>query len=279
LTRCAKYIKITPDIINANCLKLPEVPVLQFVDNCSNTVTVVYTETPTEITETGTYSIIRTWTVSDVCGNTATFTQTVNVTISDYILAATLEEVCNEDIDLTVNLNTALVTLFPTVPAGGTWIDTSNTGSLVNGVFSPFEISVGTYTFTYEYGTAACPQIVVLTIDVNDDCFPLPCAAIIVHNAFSPNGDEFNETFFIENITDSACYSEIKVEIFNRWGIKVYDAQNYDNDKIVFKGISEGRSTLNASEMLPAGVYFYVLEYKNAEGNYVTKNGYLYLSR
>jgi gliding motility-associated-like protein len=265
--------------INANCLKLPEVPVLQFVDNCSNTVTVVYTETPTEITETGTYSIIRTWTVSDVCGNTATFTQTVNVTISDYILAATLEEVCNEDIDLTVNLNTALVTLFPTVPAGGTWIDTSNTGSLVNGVFSPFEISVGTYTFTYEYGTAACPQIVVLTIDVNDDCFPLPCAAIIVHNAFSPNGDEFNETFFIENITDSACYSEIKVEIFNRWGIKVYDAQNYDNDKIVFKGISEGRSTLNASEMLPAGVYFYVLEYKNAEGNYVTKNGYLYLSR
>ena len=265
--------------INANCLKLPEVPVLQFVDNCSNTVTVVYTETPTEITETGTYSIIRTWTVSDVCGNTATFTQTVNVTISDYILAATLEEVCNEDIDLTVNLNTALVTLFPTVPAGGTWIDTSNTGSLVNGVFSPFEISVGTYTFTYEYGTAACPQIVVLTIDVNDDCFTLPCAAIIVHNAFSPNGDEFNETFFIENITDSACYSEIKVEIFNRWGIKVYDAQNYDNDKIVFKGISEGRSTLNASEMLPAGVYFYVLEYKNAEGNYVTKNGYLYLSR
>ncbi len=267
--------------INANCLKLPEVPVLEFVDNCSNTTTVVYNSTTTAVTENGTYAIIRTWTVSDVCGNAATFTQTVNVTISDFVQIGTLEEpeVCNGDIDLIVDLNEALETSFPNVPLTGTWSATPNSEGLVNGVFSPYEVPTGIYQFTYEYGSVQCPQRVIFTLTVNEDCIELPCEAILVHNAFSPNGDEYNEMFIIENITDSACYSEIKVQIFNRWGIKVYDAENYDNDKIVFKGISEGRSTLNANEMLPAGTYFYILDYKTSEGNYVTKNGYLYLSR
>ena len=99
------------------------------------------------------------------------------------------------------------------------------------------------------------------------------------YNAVTPNGDTLNDSFVIENITNLDCYPENTVEIYNRWGVKVFDTTNYDNTTRVFIGVSEGRSTVNQSAELPTGTYFYILKYKTIEGNYVTKNGYLYLSR
>ena len=90
---------------------------------------------------------------------------------------------------------------------------------------------------------------------------------------------ESGTSFIIENIDITECYPENTVEIYNRWGVKVYDAQNYNNTSVVFTGISEGRATVKQSAELPTGTYFYILKYKTLEGNYVTRNGYLYLSR
>ena len=62
-----------------------------------------------------------------------------------------------------------------------------------------------------------------------------------------------------------------------------YDSGNlevvFDNTTRVFNGISEGRSTINQSSGLPSGTYYYILKYKTIEGNFVTKTGFLYLSR
>ncbi|WP_418263423.1 DUF7507 domain-containing protein [Flavobacterium faecale] len=111
----------------------------------------------------------------------------------------------------------------------------------------------------------------------------LGCGTITVHNAFSPNGDGINELFIIENIEDILCYPTNTLEIYNRWGILVYETQGYDNVTRVFKGVSEGRTTVGQSSGLPAGTYYYILNYTSIDGlnnaNNNTKDGYLYLAR
>ena len=67
------------------------------------------------------------------------------------------------------------------------------------------------------------------------------------------------------------------VRIYNRWGVIVYETQGYDNDKNVFKGISKGRTTIQKSEELPVGVYFYTIDYMNKE-QAKSKTGYLYIN-
>ncbi|AJA70553.1 MULTISPECIES: gliding motility-associated C-terminal domain-containing protein [Myroides] len=100
---------------------------------------------------------------------------------------------------------------------------------------------------------------------------------VVVYNAVSPNGDGKNDYFIIDNITR---YPNNKVQIFNRWGAKVYETTNYDSNGNVFKGYSEGRGTMNKNAKLPTGTYFYVLtyEYSDARGaRIIKKQGYLHL--
>nr|WP_315197505.1 gliding motility-associated C-terminal domain-containing protein [uncultured Flavobacterium sp.] len=97
-----------------------------------------------------------------------------------------------------------------------------------------------------------------------------------VFNAVSPDGDGLNDFFRILGIE---CYPKNTVEIFNRWGVKVYEAEGYNNDTIAFKGISEGRVTVNKSDGLPSGTYFYVVKYEDFSGNGIDKSGYLNISR
>jgi hypothetical protein len=69
------------------------------------------------------------------------------------------------------------------------------------------------------------------------------------------------------------------VEIFNRWGVLVYETTQYNNTDNRFEGVSEGRTTVNKSSELPTGTYFYILEYTTTTGRTIKDSGYLYLSR
>ena len=80
-------------------------------------------------------------------------------------------------------------------------------------------------------------------------------------DAFSPNGDNINDYFEIIGIE---YYEGNSIDIFNRWGNKVYTAVNY--------GISttpqfwDGKSNtgfLLGNEELPTGTYYYVLNLGN----------------
>lgn len=102
----------------------------------------------------------------------------------------------------------------------------------------------------------------------------IPDNDIIVYNAISPNGDGVNDTFHIKGIDK---YPDNSVEIYNRWGIKVYDATSYNENDVMFRGYSDGRATVNKDAGLPAGTYFYILKYKK-EDKMITKTGYLYIS-
>ncbi|MCW1148623.1 gliding motility-associated C-terminal domain-containing protein [Flavobacterium lacisediminis] len=106
----------------------------------------------------------------------------------------------------------------------------------------------------------------------------LPCSgrSINVYNAVSPNEDGLNDYFIIDGIR--SCPKN-KVEVYNRWGVKVYETTAYDTNGNVFKGISEGRATLNADSKLPVGTYFYILTFfDETGGTKVKKSGYLYLN-
>jgi hypothetical protein len=54
---------------------------------------------------------------------------------------------------------------------------------------------------------------------------------------------------------------------------------SYGQEGKFFRGISEGRTTINKNDELPSGVYFYVVEYKNDQGVTKQRSGYLYLNK
>ncbi|MFS4494595.1 gliding motility-associated C-terminal domain-containing protein [Maribacter sp. 2308TA10-17] len=68
------------------------------------------------------------------------------------------------------------------------------------------------------------------------------------------------------------------VRIYNRWGILVFETEGYDNNSRAFRGISNGRATVNAENELPVGIYFYIIEYVD-EGTSKVLDGYLYVNR
>jgi gliding motility-associated-like protein len=99
---------------------------------------------------------------------------------------------------------------------------------------------------------------------------------IEVFNAVSPNGDGDNDVFYIRGLE---CYPDNRVEIYNRWGGLVFERDHYNNTDRAFRGISEGRLTINQSRELPDGAYYYVFKYVDSSGNTHQKAGYLYINR
>lgn len=98
---------------------------------------------------------------------------------------------------------------------------------------------------------------------------------LVVYNAVSPNEDGMNDFFKIDGIEN---YKNNNVEIYNRWGVKVFEASGYDNVTNVFKGISEGHATISKSDKLPVGAYFYIINAEIGTGKSFKKSGYLYLN-
>ena len=225
----------------------------------------------------GTYTY--TVTNSDGCTSAAAASIAINAAPDNPVVIINNDDAdCNNDDEVRFDLNSYLP---QDIPADGTWVDFDNSGALIGSEFSPYLLDVGTYKFTYEtVDQGGCLRKVELNMAVDDDCTVLPeCSPILVHNAFSPNGDGVNEVFVIEQLDQFNCYPTNTVEIYNRWGVLVYDTKQYDNNNRAFKGISEGRATIAKGEELPTGTYFYVIEYTDAEGNNNHKEGYLFLNQ
>jgi len=93
----------------------------------------------------------------------------------------------------------------------------------------------GTYTITYAIvNEEGCTDTITKSIKIIDK--------VIIPNAFSPNGDNINDLFFIENLE---AFKNVTLRIFNRWGRLLYQSDNYVNDW-------DGGNA-------PDGTYFYVL--------------------
>ena len=105
---------------------------------------------------------------------------------------------------------------------------------------------------------------------------PLNGCLIKVNNAFSPNGDSKNSRFYIQGLE---CYPDNTVEIYNRWGVLVFDIDHYNNEDRAFIGVSAGRATIKETDGLPVGTYFYILKYKDSDSKPHELSGYLYINK
>ena len=97
-----------------------------------------------------------------------------------------------------------------------------------------------------------------------------------IFSLMTPNGDADNDVFVIRNIE---LYPENSLEIFNRWGAKVYDVKGYGQNGRYFEGLSDGKGTIDRNSLLPTGTYFYILKYTSKTGELKNRKGYLYLTR
>ncbi|MDE3740936.1 BspA family leucine-rich repeat surface protein [Maribacter polysaccharolyticus] len=76
--------------------------------------------------------------------------------------------------------------------------------------------------------------------------------AVKISQAFTPNGDGINDTWYIEGIEN---YSNAIVKVFNRWGHEVFSEKGYQNDwSAIYR---------NNSEKVPTGSYYYIIDLNN----------------
>jgi gliding motility-associated-like protein len=86
----------------------------------------------------------------------------------------------------------------------------------------------------------------------------------VIPEAFTPNGNGFNDNFVIPGIEG---YKTRSVSIYSRYGTLVYEASEYNND---WNG-----TLLNTSTQVPDGTYYYIFTFDNG----VVVNGYVYINR
>lgn len=72
------WVNFPPDQ-SVDCASIPPAPPVTANDNCDPAPSVIFSEAPATTCSNGAYTIIRTWTATDVCGNTTTNSQTLTV--------------------------------------------------------------------------------------------------------------------------------------------------------------------------------------------------------
>ena len=118
-------------------------------------------------------------------------------------------------------------------------------------------------------GTVSDSSSVVVQIDQCE---------MVIPNGFSPNDDGIQDTW---RITCLDRYPNARVEIFNRWGNRVFEKRNFGNTDVHgiadawWDGYSTNRATFGSSK-LPAGTYYYILYLQEGQE---PLNGFIFLNR
>jgi len=117
-----------------------------------------------------------------------------------------------------------------------------------------------TTTYTVVVGTICSTETAIDEVKVTVQC------GIVIPNVITPNGDNDNQYFYIKGLEQ---YPDSRLEIFDRWGVKLYETSNYLND---WDGLNY-RNNLPVSD----GVYYYIL-YQSDEDKTIHK-GFIQVMR
>ena len=130
-----------------------------------------------------------------------------------------------------------------------TWTDAN--GDAIAGANGPTYIAttIGTYGLTVSLGTCSASQTI-----------PVPSISCDIQRGISPGDGSDNDYF------DLSGQGVSRLEIFNRYGTKVYSQANYQDE---WSGQSD------KGEELPDGTYFYVIEYSQQP----SRTGWIYINR
>jgi gliding motility-associated-like protein len=136
----------------------------------------------------------------------------------------------------------------------GTYLWSPSTGLSATNILNPFASPDQTTTYT-------------LTVTTTQGCTATDNAVVTVvpycvkpMEAFTPNGDGINDKWLV---TNGNCTTAAKTEVFNRYGHKVFESNNYKND---WDGTYKGSP-------LPDGTYYFVISYQLINGKTVYQKG------
>lgn len=102
----------------------------------------------------------------------------------------------------------------------------------------------------------SCGDTVENTILIINDNLKFP-------NIVTPNGDGINDRFVIGNLVEGLAYPINQLEIFDKWGSRVFHADNISKEEDFWDP---------ARNNIPAGTYFYKFSGKGYQGN-IEHNG------
>jgi gliding motility-associated-like protein len=109
-----------------------------------------------------------------------------------------------------------------------------------NPVVTASMLSSGINIFRWTVRNGVCPE--------NSDDITVTLNPLKIPNAFSPNGDGFNDLFVIPGLE---YYPNTSFHVFNRWGSEVYTSNDYHNNW-------NGTNMLNGR--LADDTYYYIIE-------------------
>jgi len=223
-------------------------------DNCTNNLTITNNAPATY--PLGSTTV--TWTITDAAGNVTTVDQTVTVvdeTAPVVLLAAT---------SVILDANGSATITFQDLDNGST--DNCGIASAVLSQ-SDFDCSnVGTnivsVTVTDNSGNQTVAQVIV-TVIASDACGDSAFGPA-VPDAFTPNGNNYNDTWVIPGLEG---YNTKEMIVYSRYGTMVHYSSQYNND---WDG-----TLMNTGTPVPDGTYYYIL---NLDGG-KQLNGYVYINR
>jgi len=128
-----------------------------------------------------------------------------------------------------------------------TWTPSVGLDFSANDPLRPIASPTITTTYTLSAGAGGCADSDEMTVTVRPP--------IRIPNAFTPNGDGRDDTWQIEFIEQ---FPDNTVTVFNRWGNKIFSAENYGR-------ANEWRGDING-QPAPVGTYYYVVVTKGPLG-------------
>lgn len=252
--------------------KKPAMPVLACAPVCQNSTGNTFSATGTGATYTWTSpagtSITSGQGTNSVTIDWGSGSGPVSVTTSSALGCASNPSSC------TVTVSTPPVAAFDTTSTSGfayNFTDQS-TGGATDWLWdfgdgSTSNLQNPTYTFSgngsenvclYTQNTNGCADTICKTYDIS------LIEYVTIPNVFTPDGDGINDYFFISN----SGLKEYKLEIFNRWGVKVFEAESANVEW-------DGRST--AGIELSDGTYYFILKAVSQTTKDYSTNGFIQL--
>ncbi|MFN8243644.1 MAG: gliding motility-associated C-terminal domain-containing protein [Ferruginibacter sp.] len=130
--------------------------------------------------------------------------------------------------------------------------------NILNPLANPTSTTTYTLRITNDNGCTATDDVKVTVIPY----------CIKPANAFTPNNDGFNDKWVVVN-NGGGCTKRIEVVVFNRYGSKVYESSDYQND---WTGTYKDKP-------LPDGTYYYTIKYVLVNDSEVSMKGDLTILR
>jgi gliding motility-associated-like protein len=243
------FIDLGPDICSASdsaILLDAGYPGYQYIWNDGST------NQTMNVTQSGQYAVTISETIGNGCEDRDTISISINPATSLEIIATDVDgnDISSSNIEICSHKTVKL-----TVKDVAGYLDNPN------------------YVYTYYWDT---PLAKYYTRDISLTCLPegannirayvtgcivtdtvqlitTKLCVLELPNVFTPNGDGVNDFFEIEGIED---FPNSTVQVFNRWGKKIFESENYNNSDNAWTG-----------ENSAAGVYYYVLKVNYGEKN------------